>query len=127
MKMMKELDEIWDGRLGTVRKVKHRIDFEEPDAKPIQSAPYRDGPKEQEIKKEEIDKLVYMNLAEPAQSEWPSKIVSSSKKDGLLRFCFDYRFLNAINIRDSYPIQIMDKCNDSLGNDKVFPTLDANS
>eukprot|EP00171_Calliarthron_tuberculosum_P023710 IDg23710t1 len=48
------------------------------------------------------------------------------KKDGSLRFCIDYRRLNAVTKRDSYPLPRMDDCIDSLGTANIFTTLDAN-
>ena len=50
-----------------------------------------------------------------------------SKKDGSLRFCVNYKHLNAITVLDSYPIPRMDECIDSLGGAEVFSTLDSNS
>lgn len=49
-----------------------------------------------------------------------------SKKFGALKFCANYRNLNALTIRDAYPINRMDKCIDYLGEDNVFRTLVAN-
>ena len=49
------------------------------------------------------------------------------KKDGTLRFCVDYRRLNAITVRDSHPILRMDECIDSLGDARIVSTLNANS
>ncbi len=49
------------------------------------------------------------------------------KRDGSARFCVDYRKLNASTIRDAYPIPRMDDCIDSLGEAKIFTTLDCNS
>lgn len=118
--MMSEFAEMWDDRLGAVRRVKHRIKTDPADAGPIISAPYRDWPKEQELEKEEIGKLVSMNMKKPAQSKWASPIILVLKKDGSLRFCVDYCRLNQMKVRDSYPIS-------TLGNAEVFETLDANS
>lgn len=59
---------MWDGRLGKVQKVKHSIKTDPEDTRPIKSAPYRAGPKGRELEKEEIEKLVSMNVKEPAQS-----------------------------------------------------------
>jgi hypothetical protein len=39
----------------------------------------------------------------------------------------DYRKLNAITVRDSYLLPRMDECIDSLGDAKIFTTLDCNS
>lgn len=66
-------------------------------------------------------------VIEPAQSEWASPVVLVTKKDASPRFCVDYRKLNDLTIGDSYPIPRMDDCIDSLGNARVFTTLDCNS
>ena len=49
------------------------------------------------------------------------------KPDGSLRFCVDYRKLNEITVKDTYPLPRMDECLDSLGEARYFTTLDANS
>ena len=46
------------------------------------------------------------------------------KADGSTRFCVDYRKLNAVTVRDSYPLPRMDECIDSLGDAKIFTTID---
>lgn len=43
-----------------------------------------------------------------------------------MRFCVDYRRLNAVTRKHSYPIPRMDDCMDSLGQATIFTTLDAN-
>lgn len=49
------------------------------------------------------------------------------KNDGSLRFCDDYRKLNAVTNLDSYTVPRMDKCIDFLEEAVVFSALDANS
>ena len=66
-------------------------------------------------------------VIEPAQSALASPVVLVPKSDGSLRFCVDYRRLNAMTIRDSYPLPRMDECIDSLGEASVFSTIDCNS
>jgi hypothetical protein len=43
-----------------------------------------------------------------------------------ISLCYN-RKLNAITVRDSYPLPRMDECIDSLGDAKMFTTLDCNS
>ena len=49
------------------------------------------------------------------------------KKDGTTRFCVDYRKLNAITCKDSYPLPRIDDVLDSLSGSKYFTTLDLQS
>src|SRR6218665_3403291 len=46
------------------------------------------------------------------------------KKDGSIRFCIDYRQLNAITKKDSYPLPRVDDCLDALAGACWFSTLD---
>ena len=46
------------------------------------------------------------------------------KKDGSYRFCVDFRKLNAITERDSFPLPRLDDTFDCLGGAKFFSTLD---
>lgn len=49
------------------------------------------------------------------------------KPDGSRRFCVDYRRLNVLTVKDTYPLPQMEACLVSLGDAKVFTTLDCNS
>ena len=124
--MLGEFEEMWNGRLGRIDAAKHRIQLT-PEARPVFQAPYRAGQKAREFVKEEVTRMLRDGVIEPSASEWASPIVLAEKKDGSLRFCVDYRKLNAVTVRDSYPIPRMDECIDSLGDATVFTTLDANS
>ena len=46
------------------------------------------------------------------------------KSDGTLRFCIDYRQLNNLTVKDSYPLPRIDTSFDALGDAKFFSTLD---
>ena len=123
--MLTDFDDMWSGRLGTINATKHHINVD-PSAQPIYQQPYRAGPKAREFEKQEIDRMLAEKVIEPSDAEWASPVVFVPKKDGTLRFCVDYRKLNAVTKRDSYPIPRMDECIDSLGEATIFTTLDCN-
>jgi len=75
----------------------------------------------------EVERMRSMDVIEPASGEWASPVVMVPKPDGSVRFCIDYRKLNLMTIKDSYPIPRMDECIDSLGDARVFSTLDCNA
>ena len=69
--------------------------------------------------------MLKAGVIEPSNSEWASPVLFAPKKDGRIRFCIDYRRLNTLTVKDSYPLPRMDECIDSLGDAQVFTTLDA--
>ena len=50
-----------------------------------------------------------------------------NKKDGSTRFCVDYRKLNEVTHKDSYPHPCIDDTIDALAGSKWFSTLDLKS
>ena len=71
--------------------------------------------------------MLRAGVIEPTLTEWASPMFFVPKKDGTMQFCVDYRKLNAVTVRDSYPLLRMDECIDSLGDATVFTTLDCNN
>ena len=55
---------------------------------------------------------------------WTSAVVLVKKKDGSLRFCIDYRKVNAVTRKDAYPLPRVDDALDALACCKWFTTLD---
>ena len=57
-------------------------------------------------------------------SEWASPVVSVEKKNGDIRFCTDYRQLNAITKKDKHPLPRIDDMLDSFQGSKWFSSID---
>jgi hypothetical protein len=126
LRMLEPHHRMWDGRLGTVAATTHRIEVL-PGSKPVHAQPYSAGSNARVAEKTEIDRMLAQQVIEPATCEWASPIVLAPKSDGTLRLCVDYRRLNMITVPDTYTLQRMDECIDSLGDAVVFTTLDCNS
>ena len=72
----------------------------------------------------EVNKMLDHGVIEPSDSPWASPVVLVRKKDGSLRYCIDYRKLNNITRKDSYPLPRIDESLDSLAEMQFFSTLD---
>lgn len=115
-----------DGHFSWISVAKHRIVLNPPDVPPIHSVPHRACLKQRKLEREKVDSMQEAGVAESAVAEWASSVVFVLKKDRILRFCADFRGLNAVAVRESYLILRMDECTDSLCEAQSFTTLDAN-
>ena len=114
-----------DQILGRTDRVLHRIDTGE--ARPIR-IPYRRMPLSKKAKMEEaMMDMLEGGVIRPSTSPWSSPIQMTTKKDGTIRFCVDYRGLNGVTKKNAYPLPRIDECLDSLGGNKWFSCLDLQS
>ena len=108
---------------GKCNITEHRIDIE-PGARPQYSQPYRAGPQARQVIQDTIDDMLEKDIIEPSKSAWAAPVVLAPKANGTLRFCVDFRRLNAVTIKDRYPLPRMEDCLDSLTTARYFSTLD---
>ena len=97
------------------------------DSPPIRTKPYRLPLLKRKIVENEIEKMLKQGVIRPSQSPWSSPITLVPKKCGEWRLCIDYRKLNAVTVKDSYPIPNIQDLLDSLQGSKIFSTLDLRS
>jgi hypothetical protein len=99
-----------------------------PRTAPISRRPYRMPPNELAELKKQLQDLLKKGLIHPSSSKWgcPTLFVKK-KKDNSLRMCVDYRPLNAVTIKNKYPLPRIDILFDQLSKVKVFSKINLRS
>lgn len=87
--------------LGRTRLIRHSIDVG--DASPVKQRYYPVSPAVERLMFGEIDRMLSLGVIEPSTSAWssPMRLVV---KPGKVRLCLDARRLNAVTIKDAYPL-----------------------
>ncbi|KAL5488507.1 hypothetical protein EMCRGX_G017449 [Ephydatia muelleri] len=110
------------GDIGKTTLLQHKINTG--DATPVHQRarriPVFQRGEWQKLVKEMLDR----GVIQPSSSPWASPVVLAKKKDGSLRFCVDYRKLNAVTRKDAYALPRIDDTLDALAGSKWFSTLD---
>ena len=111
-----------DSELGLAIDVKHHINTGN---NPPVSMRQRRTP---EALRSQVWKQLY-NMIENkiirvSSSPYAAAIVMTLKKDGSLRLCIDYRWLNKITIKDKFPLPRIDDTIEALYGSRYFSTLD---
>ncbi|CAH8583579.1 unnamed protein product [Schistosoma haematobium] len=87
---------------------------------PLHRVPVHYQPQLESMIKDMLEKKIIV----PSSSPWASPIVLVKKKDSSLRLCVDFRRLNAITKRDSFPLPRIDATLDAMKGARWFSTLD---
>ena len=104
------------------RGVGHTIPLQA-DQKPPFRSPYRLSPLETAEVEKQVRELLRSGLIEPSKSPYGAPVLFVKKKDGTLRMCVDYRALNKITVRNTYPLPRIDELLDRLREQRYFPLL----
>ncbi|CAH1257446.1 GIN1 [Branchiostoma lanceolatum] len=108
--------------MGVTNKALHQI--ETGDAPPVRLPPRRVSPQAKETISQELDKLTRLGFIKESMSPWGAPVVLVNKKDGTKRMCVDYRGLNKVTKKSSWPLPRIDDTIDALSGSKLFSTLD---
>jgi hypothetical protein len=117
---------------------KHKSEFTLPDRKPgIDHAinlkpgsepPYKRGfamnPTQLAAVKKHVDEGMAMDIMEPSNSSCASPVLLVKKPGGGIRVCVDYRALNALTVKDRYPIPLIKETLERLSKAKFYTKLD---
>ncbi len=111
-----------DGTFGHTSLVQHRIITEE--CPPIKEKYRPLNPQLEGEFKKVLDRWLEQGIVEPSDSPWAANLVVATKKTGSLRFCVDWRGLNRITRKDSFPMPSIQDCFTKLAGSTVFSAID---
>ena len=112
--------------IGCCNFVEHGIELEE-GMVPHRKSARRMTPHKSEACRAQIERLLENDMIEPSKTPWACGVVMAKKKGGQLGFCCNFRYLNAVMIKDAYPILRIDGSLSKRGDAKFFTTLDLGS
>lgn len=113
------------GKKGLTRLVEHRI--ETGTSNPVHSSPYRVSEVERRVIQKQVQKMREEGIITLSHSPWSSSVVLVRKKNGEIRFCVDYRRLNALTVKDVYPLPRIEDVLHRLSGARFFTSLDLES
>jgi hypothetical protein len=96
----------------------------QPGTAPISKRPYRMPPNELAELKIQLQDLLDKGFIRPSASPWGCPALFVKKKDSSLRLCVDYHPLNAVAIKNKYPLPCIYILFDQLAGAKVFSKID---
>jgi hypothetical protein len=108
------------------RDIEFTIELQ-PGTTPISKRPYRMPPAELAELKKQLQELLDKGFIAPSTSPWGCPALFVKKKDESLRLCIDYCPLNAVTIKNKYPLPRIDVLFDQLVGAKVFSKIDLRS
>ena len=73
---------------------------------------------------DQVDEMLKAGVIQESTSPWAAPVTLTPKKYGSYRFCIDYCKLNAVTVKDSYPLPLIQDIFDQLGGAQMFSTLD---
>ena len=113
--------------MGHTNTTKHKIVLKDPDTLPFKDCFCRIPPPQLDEVREHLKLMLDAGVIWPSNSPWCNAVVLVRKKNGLLRFCIDFRKLNSLIMKDSYPLPCICETLESLAGVAHYTTIDMNS
>ena len=104
-------------------RAQHRIELV-PGSAPSFAPRYRRPPEQEEEIERQVNKLLEKGIVQESTSAFGHNPVLVQKKDATWRMCIDFKPLNAITVKQQFPMPRIDELLDGLQGSAVYSTLD---
>ena len=122
--VLREFEDVFAPRSGMVPVTSHVTHHIDTTGRPVACRPRRLSPAAAAVITEQVEAMRLAGVVRPSASPWASPVVLVTKKDGSVRFCVDYRALNARTRKDTYPLPRVDDTLQALVGAVVFTVMD---
>lgn len=108
--------------LGRTSIIKHKIDVG--NATPTKQRYYAVSPAVEKRMFDEVDRMLELGVIEESFSAWNSPVTCVTKSNGKTRLCLDARKVNAVTIKDAYPMPLIESILSRLNETYYISSVD---
>ena len=122
--LLREFDDLFSSNddYGRTTLVEHEIHTTPGPAIKCKNRPI--NPRLEDNLKQQLQHWLDQDVVEPSSSPWSFPLLAVPKKNGKIRWCCDYRGLNARTIKDAFPLPNIEDNLARLANSTIFSGID---